>query len=79
MVLSKRLVQFDEKCWGNNGYRSNFEEAIQKGIRMIGQGMHGFVANKEKLILKTLEEELSNPTEMRIFAIAEAFENGLYH
>jgi carbamoyl-phosphate synthase large subunit len=49
-----------------------FEEAIQKGLRMIGQGMHGFVGNKniEDIII---EEELETPTDMRIFAIAMAF------
>lgn len=50
-----------------------FEEIIQKGLRMIGQGMHGFVGNRE-LEFSDLDEELSNPTDMRIFAIARAFE-----
>lgn len=53
----------------------SFEEIIQKGLRMIGQGMHGFVGNND-LEFKNLDEELSNPTDMRIFAIAEAFEQG---
>ena len=53
----------------------SFEEIIQKGLRMIGQGMHGFVGNKE-LEFGNLEEELSNPTDLRIFAIAKAFEEG---
>ena len=53
----------------------SFEEAIQKGLRMIGLGMHGFVGNKE-LEVTNLEETLSNPTDMRIFAIAEAFRKG---
>ena len=53
----------------------SFEEIIQKGLRMIGQGMHGFVGNKE-LELGNLDEELSNPTDLRIFAIAKAFEEG---
>ncbi|MDG1135283.1 MAG: carbamoyl-phosphate synthase (glutamine-hydrolyzing) large subunit [Bacteroidales bacterium] len=53
----------------------SFEEAIQKGLRMIGVGMHGFVANKE-LIIDNLEEALSNPTDTRVFAIAEAFRQG---
>ncbi len=53
----------------------SFEEAIQKGLRMIGIGMHGFVANKE-LTLTNLEESLTNPTDTRIFAIAEAFRLG---
>lgn len=52
-----------------------FEEAIQKGLRMIGQGMHGFVGNKdiENIII---DEELETPTDMRIFAIAMAFFKG---
>jgi carbamoyl-phosphate synthase large subunit len=56
----------------------NFEEAIQKGLRMISQGMHGFVENQE-LDLDTCEEvelALQNPTDMRIFAIAMAFRKG---
>lgn len=53
----------------------NFEEAIQKGLRMIGQGMHGFVGNKE-LEEPDFEKELSEPTDMRIFFISEAFRNG---
>lgn len=52
-----------------------FEEIIQKGLRMIGQGMHGFVGNRE-LEFNDLDEELSNPTDLRIFAIAKAFEEG---
>ncbi|WP_040371557.1 carbamoyl-phosphate synthase (glutamine-hydrolyzing) large subunit [Butyricimonas synergistica] len=51
-----------------------FEEAIQKGIRMIGQGMHGFVGNVLKT--KDIDEELVNPTDARIFAIAGAFDKG---
>ena len=53
----------------------SFEEIIQKGLRMIGQGMHGFVGNKD-LVFENLDEELSNPTDLRIFAIAKALENG---
>ena len=53
----------------------SFEEIIQKGLRMIGQGMHGFVGNRE-LELGNLDKELSNPTDLRIFAIAKAFEEG---
>nr|WP_320023450.1 carbamoyl-phosphate synthase (glutamine-hydrolyzing) large subunit [uncultured Draconibacterium sp.] len=53
-----------------------FEEAIQKGIRMVGLGMHGFVANNEEITIEAIEEELSNPTDRRIFAIAEAFNKG---
>ncbi|HSH20090.1 MAG TPA: carbamoyl-phosphate synthase (glutamine-hydrolyzing) large subunit, partial [Draconibacterium sp.] len=51
----------------------SFEEAIQKGIRMVGIGMHGFVANKEEISIEAIDEELSNPTDRRIFAISEAF------
>ena len=50
-----------------------FEEVIQKGLRMIGQGMHGFVGNRN-LSFKDLEKELSEPTDMRIFVIAEALD-----
>ncbi|MDR0230504.1 MAG: carbamoyl-phosphate synthase (glutamine-hydrolyzing) large subunit, partial [Dysgonamonadaceae bacterium] len=53
----------------------SFEEIIQKGLRMIGQGMHGFVGN-EDLEFKNLDEELANPTDLRIFAIAKALEKG---
>ena len=54
----------------------NFEEAIQKGLRMIGQGMHGFTGNRE-LKFRDIETELTEPTDMRIFSIAEALEKGL--
>ncbi len=50
-----------------------FEEAIQKGLRMIGQGMHGFVGNRN-LIFDNLDKELAEPTDMRIFVIADALE-----
>ncbi len=52
-----------------------FEEAIQKGLRMIGQGMHGFVGNRD-IKFTNIEKELSEPTDMRIFVIADAFEKG---
>jgi carbamoyl-phosphate synthase large subunit len=52
-----------------------FEEAIQKGLRMIGQGMHGFVGNRD-LAFEDIEKELSEPTDMRIFVIADAFSRG---
>ncbi|MDT8394415.1 MAG: carbamoyl-phosphate synthase (glutamine-hydrolyzing) large subunit [Bacteroidales bacterium] len=52
-----------------------FEEAIQKGLRMIGQAMHGFVGNKEINIID-FEKELSRPTDSRIFVISQAMENG---
>lgn len=51
----------------------SFEEIIQKGLRMIGQGMHGFVGNRE-MTFDNVAEALSKPTDMRIFAIADAFE-----
>ncbi len=53
----------------------SFEEVIQKGIRMTGLGMHGFVANKAYPV-DNIEEELSHPTDKRIFVIAEAFNQG---
>lgn len=53
-----------------------FEEIIQKGLRMIGQGMHGFVCN-DHIHFDNVEEELANPTDLRIFAIAQALEEGL--
>lgn len=53
----------------------SFEEMIQKGLRMIGQGMHGFVCN-EHVEFENLDEELANPTDLRIFAIAQALEEG---
>ncbi len=52
-----------------------FEEMLQKGLRMIGQGMHGFVGN-DHTHFDNLDEELANPTDLRIFAIAEALEKG---
>ncbi len=53
----------------------SFEEAIQKGLRMIGIGAHGFAANKE-FKTEDLEYSLINPTDNRIFAVAEAFNQG---
>ena len=53
----------------------SFEEMIQKGLRMIGQGMHGFVGN-DHVRFDNLDEELQNPTDLRIFAIAQALEDG---
>ncbi len=52
-----------------------FEELIQKGLRMIGQGMHGFVGN-DHTKFTNLDDELANPTDLRIFAIAQALEDG---
>lgn len=53
-----------------------FEEVIQKGLRMIGQGMHGFTGNRS-LDFKDIEKELAEPTDMRIFVIAEALDKGM--
>ncbi len=53
-----------------------FEEVIQKGLRMIGQGMHGFTGNRN-LGFEDIEKELAEPTDMRIFSIAEALEKGM--
>ena len=53
----------------------NFEEAIQKGLRMIGQGMHGFVENKE-LKIENIDEALREPTDKRIFIISKAMHKG---
>ena len=53
----------------------SFEEIIQKGLRMIGQGMHGFVGN-DHTKFENLDDELANPTDLRIFAIAQALEEG---
>ncbi len=52
-----------------------FEEAIQKGLRMIGQGMHGFVENKE-LVLPDIDKALREPTDRHIFVISKAFRAG---
>ncbi|MBQ4029971.1 MAG: carbamoyl-phosphate synthase large subunit, partial [Prevotella sp.] len=53
----------------------SFEEMIQKGLRMIGQGMHGFVGN-DHTRFENLDDALENPTDLRIFAIAQALEDG---
>lgn len=53
----------------------NFEEAIQKGLRMIGQGMHGFVENKE-LEIENIDKALREPTDKRIFIISKALHSG---
>lgn len=52
-----------------------FEEALQKGLRMIGQGMHGFVENKE-LVIPDIDKALREPTDRRIFVISKAFRAG---
>ena len=53
----------------------SFEEILQKGLRMIGQGMHGFVGN-DHTRFDNLDDELANPTDLRIFAISQALEEG---
>ena len=53
----------------------SFEEIIQKGLRMIGQGMHGFIGNND-IQFDDLDHALTHPTDMRIFAIAQALEQG---
>lgn len=53
----------------------SFEEIIQKGLRMIGQGMHGFVGNRD-MTFEDVENALTHPTDLRIFAIADAFTKG---
>ena len=53
----------------------SFEEVIQKGLRMIGQGMHGFVAN-QPIKVDDIRKELEQPTDQRIFAISEALQSG---
>ncbi|MFA6819323.1 MAG: carbamoyl-phosphate synthase (glutamine-hydrolyzing) large subunit [Bacteroidaceae bacterium] len=53
----------------------SFEEAIQKGLRMIGQGLHGFEENKE-ITIDNIEESLKEPTDKRLLVIAKAFANG---
>ena len=53
----------------------SFEEVIQKGLRMIGQGAHGFVANKE-IVIDNIEKALREPTDNRIFVIEKAFKQG---
>nr|WP_280765045.1 carbamoyl-phosphate synthase (glutamine-hydrolyzing) large subunit [Parabacteroides sp. PFB2-10] len=52
-----------------------FEESLQKGLRMIGQGMHGFVENKE-LVIDDIDRALREPTDRRIFVISKAFRAG---
>ncbi|MBR4482779.1 MAG: ATP-grasp domain-containing protein, partial [Paludibacteraceae bacterium] len=53
----------------------SFEEIMQKGLRMIGQGMHGFVGNQD-MHFDDLDKALSHPTDLRIFAVADALEKG---
>ena len=52
-----------------------FEEALQKGLRMIGQGMHGFVENHE-IKIRDIEKSLHDPTDMRIFVVSKALKVG---
>ncbi len=53
----------------------NFEEAIQKGLRMIGQGMHGFLENKE-LEIEDIDSALREPTDKRVFVVSKAMQRG---
>ena len=53
----------------------SFEEVIQKGLRMIGQGMHGFVGTRP-MDIENIDEALSQPTDKRIFVVAEAMHRG---
>jgi carbamoyl-phosphate synthase large subunit len=53
-----------------------FEEAIQKGLRMVGQGTHGFVGNSD-IEFDDIRKALAEPTDMRIYSIASAFEAGI--
>ena len=53
----------------------NFEEVIQKGLRMVGQGLHGFVDNKE-IVVEDIEGSLAAPTDKRLLVIEKAFEQG---
>ena len=55
----------------------SFEEIMQKGLRMIGQGMHGFVGNND-LEFDNLDDALANPTDLRIFAVAKALGRRIY-
>ena len=52
-----------------------FEEALQKGLRMIGQGMHGFMENRD-LVIAEVDKALHEPTDMRIFVISKAMQAG---
>ncbi len=54
----------------------SFEEALQKGLRMVGQGMHGFVGN-QPIKVGDIRKELTEPTDQRIFALSEALEQGI--
>ena len=53
-----------------------FEEALQKGLRMIGQGMHGFTGNRPSVV-DDIEGALKSPTDRRVFVIADAMEHGM--
>ena len=78
IALGYTLDQIGEMGTTSSAYvapQLEFEEMIQKGLRMIGQGMHGFVGN-DHTKFDNLDEELANPTDLRIFAIAQALEEG---
>lgn len=67
--------QYEIRRRGHGHVGRSFEEAIQKGMRMIGRGAHGFVANKE-MHVDDITKELKEPTDSRIFVISKAFEAG---
>jgi len=73
--VSKELGSMMKSVGSVMAVGRTFEEGIQKGLRMIGQGMHGFVGNKD-LIVDDIEKELTNPTDMRIFVVSKAFDKG---
>ena len=75
-VWDRELGSFHENRWGEvMAIGRTFEEAIQKGLRMIGQGMHGFVENKE-LVIEDVDKALREPTDKRIFVISKAMRAG---
>ena len=73
--VSREIGSSMKSVGENMSIERSCEKIIQKGLRMIGQGMHGFVGN-ENLHFDDLERELSHPTDLRIFAIAQALEEG---
>ena len=73
--VSHRIGSSMKSVGENMSIGRTFEEIIQKGLRMIGQGMHGFVGN-DHTRFTNLDDELANPTDLRIFAIAQALEEG---
>jgi carbamoyl-phosphate synthase large subunit len=73
--VSRQIVSSMKSVGEVMAIGKTFEEAIQKGLRMIGQSMHGFVGNKD-IKVENIEKELSEPTDMRIFVISQAFNKG---